>query len=368
MNPSDPNPTLDPWQLQRHAIWHNRVQQWRQAPGETAFHALAWLALGIMLIALLPLAARSSVIDLLRGTMLAQPLPWMLGATALLALHAASRLTAWERQQRIHWCFAQPVAERVRRHERWRVLGLALLPHALAGILLLCVLRLPAVAHGLLMLALLLAGVFAALWAHRSRRTPQHAHPHAALPRWQDTGRGRLWRWQKIEAGAGFSPRVLARGGWILLLIPIGASAIAAGVSTVAGLCIAAGISAWRRSLDVLLQAQNWLWTQPLRLRFWLGGALFPTTLALLAALVLGSALAGLGATRVAHWIGLGLLALALLQIACVLAERRRPHRVALLGTLHLLLLGATAQVAMPLLPLVWLGLCLWLLRRAARP
>src|SRR5690606_39290737 len=67
----------------------------------------------------------------------------------------------------------------------------------------------------------------------------------------------------------------------------------------VAGLCIAAGISAWRRSLDVLLQAQNWLWTQPLRLRFWLGGALFPAALALLAAWVLGSALASLGAVQI---------------------------------------------------------------------
>jgi hypothetical protein len=218
------------------------------------------------------------------------------------------------------------------------------------------------------MLALLLAGVFAALWAHRSRHTPQHAHPHAALPRWQDTGRGRLWRWQKIEAGAGFSPRVLARGGWILLLIPVGASAIAAGVSTVAGLCIAAGISAWRRSLDVLLQAQNWLWTQPLRLRFWLSGVLFPAALALVAALVLGLALACLGAARVAPWIGPGVFAVALLQIACVLAERRQPQRVPMVGTIHLLLLAATAQVALPLLPLVWLAQCLWLLRRAARP
>lgn len=368
MTTRHPTSEINPWRLQRRAIWHNRLQQWRRAPGETAFNAMAWLALAAVVIALLTLAGRSSVMDVLRGSMLAQPLPWMLGTAALLSLHAASRLTACDQQQRQHWCFAQPVAVSARQHERWRVLALALLPHTVAGLLLAWLLRLPPLGYALLMLTVLLAAACAWLWTRRARHAPRHAGNHASLPHWQDAGPGHLWRWQKIEASAGFSPRVLARGGWILLLIPVGVSAIAAGVSTVVGLCIAAGASAWRRSLSVMFQAQTWLCAQPLRLRFWLGGALFPAALALVAALVLGLALSGLGAARVAPWIGLGVFAVALLQIACVLAERRQPQRVAMVGTIHLLLLAATAQVTLPLLPLVWLAQCLWLLRRAAQP
>src|SRR5690606_13619330 len=119
---------------------------------------------------------------------------------------------------------------------------------------------------------------------------------------------------------------------------------------------------------EVLVQAERWLGAQPSRARFWLSGLIVPMALALFGAGVTGSALAALGAARVAPWIGFVLFALAMLQVLCVLAWRRTPARIALDFALHVALLGALWQAFAPLLVPLWLAMCLRLLFRGIRP
>lgn len=363
-----PSP-FDPYLAQRRHVWRNRLTRWRQAPGETVFHAAIISVLAIM--TLLVLAGRRDLAEGLLALTRAAPWAWLLAWGGLMAMQLRLRLLHWQARDADGWLSVQPVAARVRACERGRVVLRGVWPHALAGVLLFGLMALPWTAWFWLVLMLALASAAAVLWAkgvplHAVRPTkPQNDETPATARR--RTGHGRLWRWQAREALAGFGPRALRHGLWMLLLIPVGASALAAAIALATGLALAAYLAAWQRSLDVLVQAERWLGAQPAPARFWLSGLLVPLALAAVGASATGSALAALGAVRVAPWIGFALFALALLQALCTLAMRRTSPRIAPIFTLHVALLGATWQAFAPLVALLWLAMCLRLLFRGLR-
>src|SRR5690606_29754891 len=80
----------------------------------------------------------------------------------------------------------------------------------------------------------------------------------------QGAGRGRVMRWQWIEAGAARFGPALAPGAFALLLVPMGSGLALTLACLLVGLLCAALISAWRRSLGVIVAAQSWLAPQPL--------------------------------------------------------------------------------------------------------
>lgn len=363
---------FNPYLAQRRCLWRNRVSYWRQAPGEATFHAVIWLALAAMLgTAAVSLSSRElaeAALALIRSA----PLAWLSGWEALLAMQVRSRLHDWQRRDAFGWLAAQPVTAGVRRRERQRVVLNCVVWHALGGALLLLFLRAPWVVWGWLALGLTGASVAGAFWAMRDRSAAGRAaqmqvDDHRESSR-HFAGPGCLWRWQVREALAGISPRALRHGLWMLLLIPVGAGTFAAGLALAIGLVLAACLAAWRRSLEVLVQAERWLGTQPARAGFWWSGLGLPLALAALGAVAVGFAVAVLGAERVAPWIGFALFALAMLQALCALALRRTPGRIALAFALHLALLGAVWQTFPPLLVPLWLGVCLRLVRRGMRP
>ena len=363
-----PSP-FDPYLAQRRYLWRNRLARWRQAPGETVFHAAIVSALAIM--ALFFLAGRRDLSEGLLALTRASPGAWLLAWGGLIAMQLRLRLHHWQARDAGGWLAAQPIAVRVQARERGRVVLCGIWPHALAGALLFGLMALPWAAWLWLVLMLALASVAGVLWA---KGFPLHA-VSPMKPQTDDTraaprhpAHGRLWRWQAREALAGFGPRALRHGLWMLLLIPVGASALAAGIALATGLSLAAYLAAWQRSLGVLLHAERWLGAQPASARFWCSGLLVPVAQAAGGASATGLALAASGAVHVAPWVGFSLFALALLQALCTLAMRRTPSRIALAFTLQVTLLGALWQMFAPLVALLWLALCLRLLFRGLRP
>ena len=362
--------TFDPYLAQRRCRWRNRRARWRQAPGETAFHAAVWLALIAMMgSAAVALDARRDLAEDIVVLVHKQPWAWMLAWGGLIAMQVRRGLRFWQAHDAAGWLAAQPVAARVRARERWRVAWRCVWPHGLGGMVLFGFLRLAWPAWGGLVFMLAMAAIAGALWARRGRvhaaDGARHRNDHLVAQ--CDVGRGCLWRWQRRAALAGIGPHALRHGLWMLLLIPVGASAFAAAVALASGLALAAFLSAWRRCLAVLVQAEGWLGAQPSPARFWMSGMLVPMAMAAFAAGIAGAGLGALGAARVAPWIGLALFALALLQALCTLAWRRTPARIALASTLHLVLLAAAWQGFAPLVLPLWLAMCLRLLRRGVR-
>lgn len=364
---------FDPYAAQRRCLWRNRIARWRQAPGETAFQAAIWLALAVLSgTAVAALAGRRDLADGVLALTQAAPWAWLLAWGGLIAMRVRLRVRGWESRDAAGWLGAQPVAARARQGARTRVVLCCVVPHALAGALLFAFLRLPWTAWGWLLLMLVVAPAAGVAWARwrrpsAERATRAEAGDAAGTSR-HLAGRGCLWRWQMREALAGIGPRALRHGLWMLLLIPVGAGALAAGLALATGLALAAYLAAWRRGLEVLVQAERWLGAQPLRPRFWLSGLGVPLALAAPGAVAAGFALAALGAARVAPWIGFALFALAMLQALCTLALRRTPARIALAFAAHLALIGAVWQAFPPLLAPLWLGMCLRLVHRGIRP
>lgn len=363
---------FDPYAFQRTCLWRNRMARWRQAPGETAFHAAIWLALTFMLgAAAVSLAARRDLADGLLALTRPAPWAWLLAWGGLIAMRVRERERERERRDAAGWLAVQPVAARVRARERMRAVLAGAWPHALAGALLFGFLRLPREAWGWLALMLVAASAAGAAWARWRRPSADRAaRTEAASAAGRSrhfAGRGCLWRWQAREALAGIGPRALRHGLWMLLLIPVGASALGAALALASGLLLAAYLTAWRRGLAVLLEAERWLGAQPARARFWLSGLIVPLALALLGAGVAGFALAALGAVRTAPWIGAALFAVAMLHGLCALALRRTPGRIAPALVLRLTVLGAAWQAFAPLLAPLWLAMCLRLLHRGTR-
>ncbi len=364
---------FDPYLAERRCLWRNRFARWRRAPGETAFHAAIWLALAMLAgVAAVSLAGRRDLADALLALTRSTPWAWLLAWGSLIAMQARTCLLGWQGRDAAGWLAAQPVAARVRTRERGRVLLRCVWPHAAGGALLFGFLRLPWAAWGWLALMLAVAAMAGAIWARRSRshgaRETHAQGRHATSQARRNEGHGRLWRWQMLEALAGIGPRALRHGLWMLLLIPVGASALAAALALATGLALAAFFTAWRRCLDVLAQAERWLGAQPSPSRFWLSGLIVPMALAALGASATGFALAALGAAHIAAWIGFALFALAMLQALCALASRRTPARIALAFALHVALLGAAWQAFAPLLVPLWLAMCARLLYRGLRP
>ena len=353
--------TVDPYAAQARARWRNRVDGWRAAPGETAFHAGA-LLLALCLAGWLLLASWPSLRTALH-TLLANPA--LAGLLWLVAVALDQHTLRRAQQQRwaSDWLAAQPISPAQRRRRRWN--------EAFSRLLALCLpvvvaLLLAERAEALLPAALLaLLGAAAGHWLadHLPRLPAVRQRRYSML---QASGRGSLWRWQWIVAGRALTPRALAACLPVMLLIPRG-PALLLGVAIVVVMTLATA-AAWLRMVALIVEAQRWLDTQPLRGGDWLPAALWLPLALLGAALVTAAAAMALGGASPTLLLALPLLgALALLHLAAVLAERRRPRRIVVLSAAQQLLLLAGLQAAPPLLPLLFLLQLGWLLRRGWR-
>ncbi|MCX7561976.1 hypothetical protein OS176_00220 [Xanthomonadaceae bacterium XH05] len=367
------HPHFNPYFALRRFAWRNRIARWRHAPGETLFHAAIWSALLMLAgFALHALSARRDLADALFALMQSAPWAWLLAWGGLIAMQVRLSSQDWQQRDARGWLATLPVAARMRAREHLRRLLCTATPHWIAAIWLAVYLRLPWEARGWLAVMLAMATATGALWSRRQRKQATRQRPKsrafADVPLPSQAGRGCLWRWQVRASLVGFGPRALRQGLWMLLLIPVGTSAFAAAMALAAGLALAASIAAWRHCLDVLVQAERWLGPQPSPPRFWLYGMVVPMTLASTGAAATGLTLAALGAARMAPWLALALVALALLQVACALAWRRTPSRTVLSTTLHVTLLGAAWQAFPPLAAVLWVLMCLRLLKRGVTP
>lgn len=355
---------FDPhWHWQR-LRWRNRWAEWRRRPGESLFHALgSSVLLGLLLWLLLDAAKRlAEPVQLLLQTW-----PWLSAIAALLPLAQRQRRNAgaWAALRASDWLAAQPVSASIRRASRRRRIAAEAALQLFAGFALLSLLGQSATTMlayvGLVMLA-------AALGTASATRPASMAAGAGLVRQPSGPGRGRLWRWQWIEAGAARFGPGLAPGAFALLLMPVGGSLLLAAALLLAGLVISALATAWRRSLGVIPRAQTLLACQPMRGLHWLQQtAPLPLAVVVLSALLLFAASRVLGLGGFAWAAAAGLVALGALQLLCVVAERSRPQRAALLFVLLATTLLATLQALPPLVPVLWLGMLAWLLRRVLR-
>jgi len=356
---------FNPYAQWRRNALRNRIAALRRHPGETAFHALAGLALAAIFLwaAVVGLGAMAGELgDALRRW------PFAVGL-ALLVLCSLAQVRGLRRQASLRardWLACQPLAPVLQARERLRQVMLEALRQLAIGLgLLACISALRD--HLIVLLGILLLAGLIGLCA------PQRAAVLSAIgvrgrhP--QGAGIGTLPRWQWIEAGAARFGPALAPGAFALLLVPMGSGLALTVFCLLVGLICAALASAWRRSLGVIVSAQAWLAPQPLPgLRLLRDSARLPLLLLLIAmGLLLAAGLALLLPPPVALLASLSLGALGVLHLLCTVVERRRPRRIALLFTLQLALLLLLARGLPPALPLLWLAQSAWLLRRIAR-
>ncbi len=364
---------FDPWRGQRRLEWRNRLARWRHSPGESAFHAFAWLVLAALLAWLAVSAWRRREMAELLGAALMR-WPWATLAIALAAMVAAQsrRLRALRDVAAHGWLGAQPVAGSVLRRRRFRALGAGCVVQCLAAAVLLAWLRMAAMAWLSVALASLVAAALAAgLDARRPAQGVGGNRRESVLrSRLADAGAGSLWRWQKIEAALALHGRGLAPGLIVLLLIPADTGVFAVAASLVVALALAATATAWARMLAVFPAAQRWLGAQPMHWRDLMRDGLpLPLMLLVVACIAAGGLLWVLGMRpwACAAFAGL-LLACGTLHLLASLAERARPSRIALTATLHLVLLLCIVQSLPPAAPIFWLIQAAWLLRRSREP
>jgi hypothetical protein len=359
---------FDPWQAQWRCEWGNRLAALRAAPAQPVFHALALLALAAVLL--------PATLDAIRD--FGEPAraalarwPWAI-AVGLLAACAAQQANARrrERDERAHgWLSAQPVAAAAWRRGAWR--RAATIAALQAGIFvsvtwLLVLGTTPKLAaFGLPLLAMLPEAMRAPALATPRR---SHAHPTRAVAR---PGAGRIWRWQLAQAQDILGPRrasLLLTVLVVLALMPLntGLSILLSSAGAALTLLLLGG--AWQRSLEVLPAAQRWLQAQPFRpaqlLRDWVR---VPLAILALAVAAVAVPLSVVGAVRLLLPIVLLLVALALLHLGVVAAERARPRRIPLQVLLHVGAFVGVLQAFPPAVLPLWVGQVAWLARRSLR-
>ncbi len=357
---------FDPWHAETRTAWRNRCDDWRAAPAEPVWHAIALLGLAALL---LPLGW-----DLLQS-LGPQARRWL--ATwwpAALAALLVGQLVWQRRRRRIAtqrrrrgWLAVQPVTTVVeRRNDRRHALHGAAVQAVLCGAVALALDVSPSLQ--LAAAAIPLAAAAAALCLPLTARSTGHGIDSRRDLLWLSSGAGRVWRWQLIEIGSLFAPKRLALLFLSALLVPAGLALPTAVAAAVLLMLLAGFVAAWQRSLAVLPAAQRWLAAQPLRpgrlLRAWIA---LPALQLAVATTLLVTALPLLDATTLRLPAALGLLAVAALQVGCVAAERHRPLRGTLLFAVQLTLLLATLQALPPLVLLVWPLQLGWLIRRSLR-
>lgn len=362
-----PSFSFDPYHRQQRLLWQNRIARWRAAAGETVFHALGLCALAAVVLWPLPALIEQADPWGAVGAALSR-WPLAIGPALLLTMFWRQRhvLAVFERKRDGDWLGLQPVPDSVHRHRRRARQHREAALQAFLGACLV-------IASGASWwwLGFLLAGAVAMvvlaprLHVGRDTQATWNIRQRSAVA---DAGTGRLWRWQKVEAGFAFRGRSLAGGALILLLIPIGSGVLAIAACFAAGLVAAALSNAWRRCLGVLPAAQAWLSPQPLRgARLLVATCVLPALLLAVAVSMIVIVCAGLGAARFGVLAGAALAAVGILQFACVAAERTRPRRSGMVFVLHLTVLIGVLQALPMAAPLLWVAQTGLLLRRAVR-
>ena len=359
--------SFDPYRWQRMLLWQNRIARWCAAAAETTFHAVALVGLVAVALALLStLFSRNIPLHVVADALARWPVVIGLATLLQMTLRQVHVLTRLRQLRADDWLGLQPIHEAVhRQHQRVRQQREALLQIALVAA------AVAASGASWWWFAVLAADAIVAMLLapliHRrpNTQTQWNIRRRSSIG---DPGRGRLWLWQTIEAGFAFRGRSLAGGMLILLLIPIGSRVSTIVFYVAAGLAAAWLTTAWNRSLAVLPAAQAWLAPQPLHgARLLLATCATPALLLLAAATIVAFGGVALGATRAGILAAGMLIALGILQFACVALERARPRRSGLLFALHLGLLLGVLQALPMLTPLLWLAQTSFLLRAAVR-
>jgi hypothetical protein len=356
---------FDPFRAERAARWRNRLARWRVDLSQTLLHLLALVVLAVLLLSwVLPQVA--SLAEPARSILQRWPLPIAALLLALFASRQAQRRARLQQREQREWWAAQAVAASARTARRRELQWLEALGQWLLGSALLWGVGASWPAH-LVLLGLVALGALISLPLAR-RSVARERRREALRARWQDPGRGRLWRWQRIETGVALRGRPLALGLWALLLVPIDSGpGVVLGIG-VAGALVAILGTAWQRTLDVLPQAHAWLRAQPAAGGDWLRASLaLPLLVLAVALLLLTALLVALGTPMLGVALAATLAALAGLQFACTFAWRAEPRRIALHVTLQVVLLLAMVQAVAPLALPLWLLQVLWLLRRGVR-
>ncbi len=355
---------FDPYSAQLHLLWRNRINDWRTRPSEAGFVALAWSATIALMtwLALAQLQRLAVVLEWLR-----EDHAWATAATFGLAV-LVDQQQARRRQRQIiarDWLSAQPINPAVRRRRRLRLLLRLLAFAALASPLLLLADASPRQALVLAVCAVT-AAVFGNLLGDIDRAPRRHSRPRETA---FQTGnpRGSVFNWQCIEAGASVAPRHLAPLLLVVLLVPRGPLLMALVALTL--LLIATGISAWRRAVLVIVQADRWLLAEPVPARVWLLQSLrLPLLLLLVGTLALVTMAWIIAGDVLAVAVAVGMPALGMLYLAVVTSGRKQPRRLSLRFAVHVALLAACAQAFPPLALLVWGSQWIVLFRRSLRP
>jgi hypothetical protein len=357
---------FDPFVAERGLRWRNRVARWRREAGQTAAHAIALLLLALLLLPLLSDAAHS-LAPLARTALREWPGAISFATLALIAWRQARRRHALLHFESREWWVAQPVTDAVRRRRHDRSRAVEAIVQALAGATLLWLVQAPVPALAVL-LVLVAAAALTAPWLAR-RLVAHEARAQRLGSRLGDRGRGRVWRWQRIETAVALRGRKLGYGLWALLLVPMGSGPFVVLATLAAGLGLAMLITAWTRALAVLPQAQAWLQAEPITGRRMLAASNgVPCAILLLAVAMLGLVLVALGTPGLALAVAMAIAALGALQFACGFAWRAQPRRIALQQVLHIALLLSLLQAFAPLVLPLWVLQMLWLLRRGMRP
>lgn len=355
---------FNPYTQWRRLSLLSRIELLRRQPGETAFHAIAGAVLLLVFLwaAIFVLDANAGI---LRNALHNWSLPIGLALLVLCSLGQARGLRRLASLRARDWLATQPIAPALQGRDRLRQVMLEALRQLLIGVGFLLGISV----LGDYLIALLGTLLLAALigwWVPQRAAVLSAVGVRGRHP--QGAGRGHVMRWQWIEAGAARFGPALAPGAFALLLVPMGSGLALTLACLLVGLLCAALLSAWRRSLGVIVAAQSWLAPQPLSgMQLLRESARLPLLLLLLGMGLL--LLAGLAALLgpIAWLASLALGALGVLHLLCSVVERRQPRRILLLFAVQVALLLVVARTLPPLLPLVWLAQIYWFTRRIAR-
>lgn len=363
-----PTPSIHPDRLTTRLVWRNRVDGWASHRPTALLQGGALVAIAaLMLLAVWPL--RPGTAALLTHLQTTAPVLTASAVAALALAHHLHRLSVWREAQQAGWLANQPVPDRLHAQARRDLVLRGLAGHGLATLLAWPWLGLvPDDAPGLALLLAAAAAPALPLDTRLAARASRHMPTRVRSAAGTSTGPGRLWRWQWLAARGALRGRALAVTGWLLLLLPAGASAPSIAVAFAVGALLVILLQAWQRSVAVLPEIQRRFAAQPLSGRWLLRhGSALP--LAVLAAVLLLMAGLGTALGRPTQGLlaGLALTATGLLQGLVVLALRDHPARATLAFAVQLALLLGVLQALPPLVPILWAGqYALWLRRTLA--